>query len=218
MAHLRFTGAGTTVVHASTKENGLSPVAFTETLNVADVIRYLSLHENKYIRYFTGHKSRFASSRGPSRPYPPRTRVTSIDISPSEDSFLSSSLDGTARLWDARSANCQGVLHCGEGQSLATYDPKGVVFAIGSNPSTVSLYDARNHDKVRLSSHKSPPHFSQGPFASIATDRTAWSGASPGVLFPSPHWRRHQVFTRWQASCNLECRWHRLVVRLVRVH
>jgi COMPASS component SWD2 len=84
------------VVHSSTKEN--------------DTIRYLSLHDNKYIRYFNGHKG----------------RVTSIDTSPYDDLFLSGSVDGTARLWDLRSTNCHGVVHCGEGQSLACFDPKGL--------------------------------------------------------------------------------------------
>jgi COMPASS component SWD2 len=112
----------------------------------ADVIRYLSLHENKYVRYFQGHKGRFEHVLVPLDLI--QGSVTSIDISPCDDTFLSASVDGTARLWDTRSANCQGVIHCGDSQSLAAYDPKGMVFAIGLHQGTINLYDARNHDKV----------------------------------------------------------------------
>lgn len=38
---------GATVLHSSTRED--------------DVIRYLSLHDNQYLRYFKGHKSRVVS-------------------------------------------------------------------------------------------------------------------------------------------------------------
>lgn len=58
---------------------------------LADTIRYLSLHDNKYLRYFKGHKS----------------RVTSLCMSPEDDTFMSASEDKTVRLWDLRSTNAQ---------------------------------------------------------------------------------------------------------------
>jgi COMPASS component SWD2 len=54
-------------------------------------IRYLSLHDNAYLRYFCGHES----------------RVTALEMSPLNDTFMSGALDDTVRLWDLRSPNCE---------------------------------------------------------------------------------------------------------------
>ena len=56
--------------------------------------RYLSLHDNKYIRYFPAHTK----------------KVVTLCTSPVDDLFLSGSLDKTLRLWDLRSPNCQGFM------------------------------------------------------------------------------------------------------------
>ncbi|KAF8348884.1 WD40-repeat-containing domain protein [Amanita rubescens] len=69
----RFTHKNTTIVHASTKED--------------DTIRYHSLHDNKYLQYFRGHKG----------------KVISLEVSPVDDGFMSGSMDKTVRLWDLRS-------------------------------------------------------------------------------------------------------------------
>ncbi|PIK49828.1 putative WD repeat-containing protein 82-like [Apostichopus japonicus] len=74
---IRFTHAQNTVIYTSNK--------------VDDTIRYLSLHDNKYLRYFPGHTK----------------KVVSLSMSPVDDSFLSGSLDKSLRLWDLRSPNCQ---------------------------------------------------------------------------------------------------------------
>ncbi len=65
---VRFTHASNAILHSSTK--------------VDDDIRYLSLHDNKFLRYFKGHTK----------------RVVAIEMSPLNDSFLSASLDGSVRL------------------------------------------------------------------------------------------------------------------------
>ena len=75
---VHFTSNKSNVVHASTKEN--------------DIIRYLNVAQNKYLSYFRGHSK----------------RVVTLCMSPTDESFLSGSLDKTIRLWDLRSANCQG--------------------------------------------------------------------------------------------------------------
>ena len=46
-------------------------------------LRYHSLYDNVYLRYFQGHTQ----------------RVTSLMMHPVEDQFITSSLDGTVRLW-----------------------------------------------------------------------------------------------------------------------
>lgn len=76
----KFTHNSTSIIYASTK--------------VDDGIRYLSMHDNTFIRYFRGHTG----------------RVTSLCLSPGNDQFLSASLDNTVKLWDCRSSSAQGQL------------------------------------------------------------------------------------------------------------
>ena len=71
---VHFTSNKSNVVHASTKEN--------------DIIRYLNVAQNKYLSYFRGHSK----------------RVVTLCMSPTDESFLSGSLDKTIRLWDLREA------------------------------------------------------------------------------------------------------------------
>ncbi|KAF2705986.1 WD repeat-containing protein-like protein [Pleomassaria siparia CBS 279.74] len=113
----RFSHHAQSIIYASTK--------------VDDTIRYLSTHDNSYIRYFRGHKD----------------TVTSIALCPSSDTFLSCSKDDTVRIWDLASNNYQGMLKLHK-PYLATYDPSATVIAIAS-PQThaVLLYDIRNYDK-----------------------------------------------------------------------
>ncbi|KAK6456740.1 member of Set1p complex, histone methyl transferase [Scheffersomyces xylosifermentans] len=109
-------------------------------LEVDHAIRYLSLADNQYIRYFKGHKE----------------QVTSIEVNPVADNFLSSSLDFTVKLWDLKSASPVGNLDVGQATIIA-YDPQGLVFAIGKSPNpnddkpgsigVVSFYDLKNFDK-----------------------------------------------------------------------
>ena len=101
-----------------------------------DAIRYLSTHDNSYIRYYKGHT-------GP---------VTSICLSPANDMFLSCSLDNTVRLWSLNSPNTQGKLDFLASPSLAVYDPSASVIAIAApQASMIFLYDARNYDKAPFS-------------------------------------------------------------------
>lgn len=113
---VHFTHAKQTAIHSSTK--------------VDDTIRYLSLLDNKYIRYFPGHGK----------------KVVSLCLSPIEDSFISGSLDKTLRIWDLRSPNCQGTMQL-TGKPIAAYDPEGLIFAVGINSECVKLYDLRSFDK-----------------------------------------------------------------------
>lgn len=113
----RFSHHAQSIIYASTK--------------VDDTIRYLSTHDNSYIRYFKGHTD----------------TVTSISLCPASDTFLSCSRDNTVRLWNLSSPNYHGLLNL-HGAFLAVYDPSATVMAIAS-PATQSilLYDVRNYDK-----------------------------------------------------------------------
>ncbi|KAH7873431.1 WD40-repeat-containing domain protein [Lentinula edodes] len=114
----RFTHKSTAIIHASTKED--------------DGIRYHSLHDNKYLSYFKGHKG----------------RVISLEVSPVDDGFMSGSLDKTVRLWDLRAPNCRGLLTLPAPPVIA-YDASGLVFAVAVNHySRILLYDQANYDKA----------------------------------------------------------------------
>lgn len=113
----RFTHHSTSIIYASTKHN--------------DDIRYLSMHDNSFIRYFKGHTG----------------RVTSLAVSPSNDQFMSASMDNTVKLWDCRSPNAQGQLNF-TSPYFTAYDASASVIAIASSPAqAVCLYDLRNYDK-----------------------------------------------------------------------
>jgi COMPASS component SWD2 len=113
----KFTHSSTSIIYASTK--------------VDDGIRYLSMHDNSFIRYFKGHEA----------------RVTSLSMSPGNDNFLSASLDNTVKLWDCRSPSPQGQLDF-VSPYLTAFDPSATVIAIASPPAqTLHLYDYRNYDK-----------------------------------------------------------------------
>lgn len=113
---IKYTHASNTAIHTSTKEN--------------DIIRYLSLHDNKYLRYFVGHEK----------------RVVTLCMSPADDHFISGALDNTIRLWDLRSEKCVGKLPT-QNFPIANYDPEGLIFAIGMNSEYIKLFDSRLFEK-----------------------------------------------------------------------
>jgi WD40 repeat protein len=82
----------------------------------ADALRYMSLHDNTYIRYFRGHTGRCVRVRqrllslslmSVCARLCVRGRVGSLDINPVNDQVISGADDQTVRLWDTRSPNCQ---------------------------------------------------------------------------------------------------------------
>ncbi|GFR33543.1 WD repeat-containing protein 82 [Trichonephila clavipes] len=123
---IRYTHAPNTAIHSSTK--------------VDDTLRYLSLHDNKYIRYYQGHTK----------------KVVSLCMSPVDDTFMSSSLDKSIRIWDLRSPNCQGVMHLTGSRSVVNYDPEGLIFAVGLNSELIKLYDLKSFDKGPFNTFRLP--------------------------------------------------------------
>uniref|UniRef100_A0A8C8JPG5 WD repeat-containing protein 82 n=1 Tax=Oncorhynchus tshawytscha TaxID=74940 RepID=A0A8C8JPG5_ONCTS len=82
---IRYTHAANTVVYSSNK--------------IDDTIWYLSLHDNKYIRYFPGHNR----------------RVMALSMSPVDDTFISGSLDKTM--------GPAGLMHL-QGKPVCSFDPE----------------------------------------------------------------------------------------------
>jgi len=126
------------------KKYGVDLVRFTHHPNAIicasknewdESLRYLSLHDNKYLRYFKGH----------------RDRVVSLAMSPRDDTFISGSLDNTVRLWDLNTNSCQGLLRR-RGRSCVSFDPQGLIFAVATAVNVIKLYDLRSYDKGPFSS------------------------------------------------------------------
>ena len=107
-----------------------------------DSIRLLDLHNEGYVRYFSGHSD----------------KVTCLSLSPGSDSFVSCSKDDTVALWDLNSRNAQGKLKLAA-PYLAVFDPSASVIAIGSqSTSSILLYDVRNYDKSPFSTFDLAPY------------------------------------------------------------
>jgi COMPASS component SWD2 len=107
----------------------------------ATTIRYLSLYDNRYLRYFKGHKA----------------KVVALEMSPCDDTFISGSLDSTIRLWDIRSNVCQGFISLPErarGRPAVAFDPMGLCFAIATGDNFVKLFDVKSYDKGPFANFK----------------------------------------------------------------
>jgi len=122
---VHFTHATNTIVYASNKEGK------------DHAIRYMSLHDNKYLKYFSGHTA----------------KVVSLSVSPVDDTMISGSLDKTVRLWDLRSPDCVGLMQC-QGRAVASFDPEGLIFAVGVQSEQIKLYDVRSFEKGPFSTFK----------------------------------------------------------------
>ncbi|VFQ93470.1 unnamed protein product [Cuscuta campestris] len=112
-----FTSHPTTVIYSS--KNGWD-----------ESLRLLSLHDNKYLRYFKGHHD----------------RVVSLSMCSRKECFISGSLDRTVMLWDQRAERCQGLLRT-QGRPATAYDEQGLVFAIAFG-GYIRMFDARKYEKA----------------------------------------------------------------------
>eukprot|EP01080_Neovahlkampfia_damariscottae_P003269 gene3269-5712_t len=95
-----------------------------------DSIRYYSFYDNKFLQYFSGH----------------RGRVTSISMSPSDDTFVSSSVDNTIRLWDLKTNYSHASVKV-QGKSYGQIGTFGKVLAVATSVNLLKLYDVRNVDQ-----------------------------------------------------------------------
>jgi len=141
--HAMFSHASGCIIHSSTKINRmLYPNLSLYVLIVLDTIRYLSTHDNSYLRYFEGHEQ----------------SVTCLALHPGSDHFLSCSEDNTLRIWDVATKNACGRLNL-NGAYLSAWDPSGNVFAVASpTAQAILLYDFRNYDKEPFSTFDILPY------------------------------------------------------------
>ncbi|OIW03024.1 hypothetical protein TanjilG_13661 [Lupinus angustifolius] len=98
--------------------------------STGESLRYLSMYDNRCLRYFKGHKQ----------------RVVSLCMSPINDSFISGSVDHSARIWDLRVNACQGILRL-RGRPTVAYDQQGLVFAVAMEGGAIKLFDSRSYDR-----------------------------------------------------------------------
>ncbi|XP_052188209.1 protein ANTHESIS POMOTING FACTOR 1 isoform X1 [Diospyros lotus] len=98
--------------------------------STGESLRYLSMYDNRCLRYFKGHKE----------------RVVSLCMSPVNDSFMSGSVDHSVRIWDLRVNACQGILRL-RGRPAVAYDQQGLVFAVAMEGGAIKLFDSRSYDK-----------------------------------------------------------------------
>ena len=127
------------------------PTTTTTTTTNEYVINYVSLHDNKILRTFHGHTN----------------IITNISMCPIDDRFLSSSRDGTIRLWMLNNAGCLAKMDTvAINNTFSTpygiFDSTGLVFGILSSVSSSSsnntiqkhhihLYDSRNYSSGAFS-------------------------------------------------------------------
>ncbi len=76
-------------------------------------------------------------------------------MSPVDDTFMSGGMDNSVRLWDLRASSCSGIMHV-QGKPVLSFDPEGLVFAVGVQSEMVKLYDLRSYDKGPFATFKMP--------------------------------------------------------------
>ena len=105
------------VLHAASKSG-----------SAAGRVSYHSLQENCIVRTFDGHTD----------------FVTSIAMSPADDAFLTTSRDGSWKLWDLRARGAvAGAPMPTRGLAVAAFDARAKVFAVATPQRMLALYDPR---------------------------------------------------------------------------
>ncbi|KAJ1490453.1 WD40-repeat-containing domain protein [Baffinella frigidus] len=92
-------------------------------------LRYWTLHDNRFLRYFKGH----------------RAKVTSLHVCPKDDQIVSAAHDGTIRLWDVRQEDSTGFIRLANNfKPSVAFDNKGLVFAATINENDINLYSTND--------------------------------------------------------------------------
>ncbi|CAG9318003.1 unnamed protein product [Blepharisma stoltei] len=129
------------------KEYGVENVHFTHHNNAflcstkkgnEHLVKYWSSYDNRIIHNFRGHGD----------------DITSIDMSPKNDMFISTSKDKLLLLWELRSRRALGRLDYKEASAggMCTFDPSGAIFALvypvvtqNVTKNYIKLIDANNY-------------------------------------------------------------------------
>lgn len=172
--------SGTLLKTLGCKTYGVSAVAFTHSplcvLTASGAhrsdhdVRYHSLHDNTYLRFFKARARAVPAALGMPLMRPlsrwraqgHSQRVLSLEMSPKSDAFLTAGADCCARLWDVRTNVCCGVMRTGAAP-VAAWDHQGLVFGVVTSDGVLKLFDARGYD--------------QGPFDTVAFGPTGPAGA-----------------------------------------
>ena len=136
-----FTHHTSTLLHASTR--------------IDHAVRYVSVHDNTYLRYFHGHTH----------------SVTGLEMHPTDDVFMTSSRqEGSVRIWDIRVKEREGAVM----QLLA--DPPHRPDAIGWDPLGL-VFGVTSHHQVRLFDWRNPQ---LGPFMTFSPEESMCPGPHHG--------------------------------------
>jgi COMPASS component SWD2 len=164
----------------------------TQPSGLRNAVNYLSVYDNKILRKFRGHSS----------------RVTGLSQCPADDSFLSTSEDGTIRLWDLKSAGCLAECKLPRVEThvtpltppLAVFDSTGLVFGVAAQMSPdqggffLNLYDARNHSAGPFADLK----INQGDLV-VAIQQAGASIVQAEQLSRNP-WSNHGAFMKFNTK------------------
>jgi len=130
---VRFTHHPAAILYASTR----SESTLDEVGNHA--IRYHSLHDNTYLRYFKGHTE----------------EVVDIGMSSVSDTFFSASVDRTIKRWDLRTEGAQATLDLKVDQNgtfvdcirpRVAVDRSDEIIAVATEGGNIHLFDTANLD------------------------------------------------------------------------
>jgi len=152
--------------HVRFTHHQLSIICASRNLSNDHSLRYLSLHDNQFLRYFHGHTA----------------PVTALEMSPKEDLFVSASRDSSVRLWDLRQEAALGVLSVpNHSPPAVSFDPEGLIFATAMSDQTtraVRLYDMRSYAKGPFTTFRlsGPP---------VAFHHLSFSNDGKTILLPS---------------------------------
>ncbi|EFO91986.1 hypothetical protein CRE_16557 [Caenorhabditis remanei] len=95
-----------------------------------NVVRLLNITKKSYIKYFHGHTEKIIAIRSN-----PKSR----------ERFISSSFDGSIRMFDSRTFDYYGFIHTAH-PALIAFDPEGLLFATATKSETIRLFDVRSFD------------------------------------------------------------------------
>uniref|UniRef100_A0A0K0ESI4 WD_REPEATS_REGION domain-containing protein n=1 Tax=Strongyloides stercoralis TaxID=6248 RepID=A0A0K0ESI4_STRER len=93
-------------------------------------LRQYSLEYNKYIRFYHGHEN----------------KITKLSLSPAGTFFMTSSTDGTIRLWDNRVPNSCSTIN-GFANPKISYDATGNYIGVIDETYVVKFFDIRTYNR-----------------------------------------------------------------------